>query len=149
MQLLHGVYNVQTYLEGSELKLKWKAVCVMLNVNVDFRRLPCPVLTRWWYVGVCAFELLEDFKVWKQLNLGIRRDPLTQGTAIADIVSHNVSLMEEPMINSDLRLLAAVHSWWMNPNFKFLQGGDSDENRNGYQARHMLERYFTMDQELN
>ena len=56
--------------------------------------------------------------------------------------------MDEPMINSDLRLLAAVHSWWMNPNFKFLQGGDSDENRNGYQARHMLERYFTMDQEL-
>ena len=40
MQLLHGMYNVQTYLEGSELKQKWNIICHKLGITKKLKRLP-------------------------------------------------------------------------------------------------------------
>ena len=148
MQLLHGMYNVQTYLEGSELKQKWNIICHKLDITKKFKRLPQPVLTRWWYVGVCAACLLEDLEVWEALMQGIRNDPSSSGHAINDIASSNKSLLQEPMILSDLRLLDAFHKFWVTPHFKFLQGGDLVSNKSGYQVKHVLERFFIMHDDL-
>ena len=60
MQLLHGMYNAQNYLEGSEVESIWKLICEHVGVTRKFKRLPAPVLTRWWYVGVCVACLLKD-----------------------------------------------------------------------------------------
>ena len=53
MQLLFGVYNLQTptYHEAEELKKKWEAIARQMGVMKPFRRIPKPVLTRW---GVCG-----------------------------------------------------------------------------------------------
>ena len=77
----------------------------------------------------------------------IRRDT-GKSYALNSIASCNSSLAKEPMVISDLHLLTAFHTWFMFPHFKFLQEGDSQSNRNGYQLKHMLERFFIMHEEL-
>ena len=46
-----------------------------------------------------------------------------------------------------LHLLAAFQKWFMFPHFKFLQEGGSESNRNSYQLKHMLERFFITHEE--
>ena len=119
-----------------------------MGINKKFKRIPAPVLTRWWFVGVAACMLLEDWEVWKKFMVVTRNDPLSFGKAVNDIASSNISLMAEPMIKSDLLLISAFHTFFMFPHFKFLQGGDEQSKRCGYQTKHLLERYFLMHEDL-
>ena len=138
MQLLHGMYNAQNYLEGSEVESIWKLICEHVGVTRKFKRLPAPVLTRWWYVGVAASLLLKNLDVWVPLMKAIRNNT-SSGAALNDIASCNWSLAQEPMIISDLHLLSAFHEWFMFTHFKFLQGEEVESKRSGYLSRHMLE----------
>ena len=117
-------------------------VCEMKGINKKFRKIPQPVLTRWWFVGIAVRQLLEDWEIWKELMRVTRNDPLSNNKALNDIASSNKSLMEEPMIISDLHLVAAFHNFWMVPHFTFLQRGDDIRKRTGYVVRHILELYF-------
>ena len=75
-------------------------------------------------------------------------DPLSNDKALNNIASSNKSLMEEPMIISDLHLIAAFHKFWMVPHFTFLQRGDDIGKRPSYVARRILEQYFLMYKDL-
>ena len=150
MQLIFGVYNIQgrAYHEPEELKQKWEAIARQMGINKTFKQIPAPVLTRWWFVGVAACMLLEDWEVWQKFMVVTRNDPLSFGKAVNNIASSNISLMAEPMIKSDLLLISTFHTFFMFPHFKFLQGGDEQSKRCGYQTKHLLERYFLMHKVL-
>ena len=141
MQLLFGVYNIHTYHEPEEMK-KWESIVKKMGVIKKFKIMNAPVFTRWWFVGVAASQLLEDWEVWKEFMCFTRNDPFSNDKAIDNIASSNTGLMAEPMVKSNLLLLSTFHSFFMSPHFKFLQGGGEQSKCAGYQSKHMLERFF-------
>ena len=105
-------------------------------------------MTRWWLVGACACSFLESFSTWERICNGIRKAAPSDSGAYK-VASATFTLMQEPMIVSDIFLLATIHEFFLFPHFKWCQQGDPEVgNTPSFQSRHMLVRYFLMHSQI-
>ena len=156
MQLMNGVFNLFTYLDLEVLKGIWEHTNNILGTNEPFHKLTNPVLTRWWLVGQTACDLDKYWDHWKVIMGGLVNLPKSRGTekkdnasALRDIAAANKNLFQFQEIKLDIKMIAALHTYWVFPHFKFLQLGDPvSGNKSGYQARLMTERYVLMHGDL-
>ena len=150
MQLMHGMYNVHNYLSSPLFSQLWTRACTDMNVTTKYKMLPAPILTRWWSVGVCAATLDEEWDVRERINNSlVNLPPKHISTSLRKVVSTDKNLMRKKEIQSDIKIIVAIHKNWMFEHFDFLQGGDPlTGNVAGYQARMMTVRYFLMHEDL-
>ena len=156
MQLMNGIHNIFSYLDIEVLKLAWEHANERLGTNVLFHKITNPVLTRWWLVGTTACELDEHWEIWKVVMEGLvnlpkgKDDNNNSGNVVRDIAAANVNLMTFDEIRADIKIIGALHTYFVFPHFAFLQGGDPVTfNKAGYQGRLIAERYFLMHQDLS
>ena len=147
-QMLHGAYNIQNYHEKDELCEMWIFVQMNGDAGLKFRTLQEPIVTRWWYFGMCACSFKKDFKIWKRLLKGIAKNS-PRSSASWQVADATLQLMNNKQILNDLDLVVAFHECFLFPHFKFFQGGDPRTgNTPGFLARHVLVRYFLMIRDL-
>ena len=145
MQLLHGMYNIHTYIPSKVFKKLWKKVS-----NLPCSILPAPILTRWWSVGLCAAILDAQWDVRKKIIDGlVNMPPKDISDALRKIVCANKNLLGKKEIQSDVKIIATIHKVWMFTHFDFLQKGDPlTGDVPGYQAHLITVRYFIMREQL-
>ena len=151
MQLMHGMYNLHNYVPSHLYAKLWKKACDELQIDVPYKILPAPIVTRWWSVGVCAASLEDDWEIRKKVNNALLNLPNSDTSdALRKILSANKNLMGKMEIKSDIKIIAAIHRNWLCAHFDFVQGGDPlTGNVAGYQARLMTVRFFLMHQDLS
>ena len=131
-------------MEHDELKDIYLYTQSQEGLELKFQKLEEPIVTRWWLVGACAVSFLAAQQVWTRICDGIRK------TAPSDSASYKVAvstlaLIKEPMIMSDVHLIAAFHNWFLFSHFKWCQLGDPEVGGTpSFQSRHMLVRFFIM-----
>jgi hypothetical protein len=131
MQLLHGVYNLQKNHESEEWNMIWKSACQSLGLESpkEPKKIPAPILTRWWTVGVCANFLLQNWET------------------IAFVV--HGALMNNKQVKSDVHMIDAFHRHFLFTHFSFLQKGDDEIGGTPcFINRHIGGRYFLMHEDL-
>jgi len=147
MQMLHGAYNIQNYHEQEGLKQLWS----YLNddaLNTKFKKLEEPVLTRWWLVGACACSFRDSVEQWIKI-CGAIRNSAPSNSAPSKISSCTLNLTEQEPIMNDLHMLCSLHEFFIFPHFKYLQLGDKVVGSTpSFQARHILLRYFLMNEDI-
>lgn len=147
MQMLHGAYNIQNYHEQEGLKQLWS----YLNddaLTTKFKKLEEPVLTRWWLVGACACSFRDSVKQWIKI-CGAIRNSAPSNSAPSKISSCTLNLTEQKPIMNDLDMLCSLHEFFIFPHFKYLQLGDTVVGSTpSFQARHLLLRYFLMNEDI-
>jgi len=57
--MLHGAYNLQNWHEPDELKKMYECIQQNNGTEEKFVPLPEPIVTRWWFVGLCAVVFKE------------------------------------------------------------------------------------------
>ena len=81
---------------------------------------------------------------WGRICKGIAKSTPSDSAAYK-IASATSSLIDEPMIISDVHLLSVIHRWFLFPHFKWCQLGDPEVGVTpSFQSRHMMVRYFLM-----
>ena len=124
MQLLHGAYNIQNWCEHDELKEIYLFTQTQLGIEMKFKKLEEPIATRWWLVGACACSFLESLAVWERICDGIRKSAPSDSAAYK-VAASTLGLIKEPMIISDVRLLATFHTWFLFFSFRLVPKGRS------------------------
>ena len=76
MQLLHGVYNMQSKHETGEWKLivhhtAGQKGLELTSYSEVLSEIPCPILTRWWTVGVAAVFVLKHWALLYDITEGV------------------------------------------------------------------------------
>ena len=92
---------------------------------MKFKKLEEPIATRWWLVGACATSFLACLLMWTRICNGIDKSATTS-SASNKVAAATLSLIQEPIIMSDVHLLVAIHTWFLSPHFKWIQLGDPD-----------------------
>ena len=112
-----------------------------------FKNFPAPVLTRWFYVGACAKQFVQDYLVvFKMAQMFINQK---KTTATPNIVASCLqSQMMDGVLYSDLVFLYVFHEKWLTKHFVWLQDVDELTKQAGFRSHHILVRYFIMVQEL-
>ena len=153
MQLLHGIYNLQKHHEREEWKIIWRKAEILLDspaIDNGSMTVPCPILTRWWTVGVAAEFAIKNWQTILCICKGvIKRDLTTK--ASNKIASATEALLKTQQIKSDVHLLSAYHTYFLFNHFKWLQLGDQKigGGKAGYLNRHIAVRYLPMHEDLN
>ena len=100
---------------------------------------------------MCAATLDKEWDFRERINNSLVNLPAKHISAsLQKIVSTNKNLMGKKEIQSDIKIIAAIHKNWMFEHFDFLQGGDPlTGNIPGYQAQMMTVRYFLMHEDLS
>ena len=148
MQLLHGAYNIQNWCENEELKEIYLYTREQEGLELTFKKLEEPIVTRWWLVGACACSFLASISTWTRICDGIRKSAPTS-SASYKVAAATLLLIKTPIIISDVRLLAVMHTWFIFPHFKWCQLGDpAVGNTSSFLSRHMLVRYFIMSEQV-
>ena len=110
--------------------------------------LPCPVLTRWWTVGVAAEFVLQNWGLVVAVAEGVIRRDLPD-KASNQIASSAQALLKKPQVRSDIYLIAAYHKYFLFSHFAWLQKGNPFiGEKAGFLSRHIAGRYFLMQSEL-
>jgi hypothetical protein len=150
LQLLHGIYSLQKYHEPDEWRAMWVSSAALAGKPaVAPKRVPAPVLTRWWTVGVCALFFVKHWDILLQLCHGVMQR-FNMKSASSQIASANWALMHTPEIRADVELVVAYHDTFFFKHFKWLQRGDPQiGNRPGFISRHVGVRYYLMLMELD
>jgi hypothetical protein len=73
----------------------------LVNDDKPINRVPAPILTRWWYVGVAAEFFLEHYLSLFRTTQAIAND-FNADSRANEVGSHLYSLMLEPQLYSDL-----------------------------------------------
>ena len=113
------------------------------------KRIPAPILTRWWTVGVAAEFLLDHWDIIELIVHGSIQCRTTD-KAVNQIASGVQALMNNGQIKSDVHLINAFHKHFLSPHFAFLQKGDEKIGGTpGFLNRHIAGHYFLMHSDLN
>lgn len=164
MQLLHGLWNLQAHHEDSEFEDIWTVAAqhvaaqaaertgiqAPIDLKAKFSKIPCPILTRWWTVGVAAEYAVEHWDTLLELQQGvINRDATSK--AANQIASGNQSLMQTRIVRSDVVFLSNFHKYYLFDHFEWLQRGDMvvGGSKAGFLNRHIGVRYFLMYTDLS
>ena len=149
MQLIHSIYDLQASMEiGLWKKMFINAAKTIGEDSPKFKKIAAPIITRWWTIGAAATDFLEKYSIFITLAKHIRNIN-TSDKAKNKIASSILSLCKEPVIMSDVNLIACYHETFLNKNFAWLQRGDEAiGNSPGFLGRHMLARYYLMHSTL-
>ena len=152
-QAIHAIYDMQEAVEFGVWKRHWGMAAEKLKINQGddlfrVKKIAAPILTRWWTVGEAAKDILEYFPILIEMTETFR-NVNTSHTRMNKIASGVISLMREPEIVSDIKLISCFHAVFLNSHFAWLQKGDKEIGGTpGYLGRHMLVRYFLMFSDL-
>ena len=148
MQLLHGAYTIQNWCEHDELKQIYLFTQTQLGVAMKFKKLEDPIATRWWLAGTCTCLFLVSLPVWEQICNGIRKSAPSNSAAYK-VAASILGVIKEPMILSNVRLLATLHTWFLFVHFDWCQKGNPEAGDTpSFQSWHMLVRFFLMLQQV-
>jgi hypothetical protein len=101
------------------------------------RKIPQPVLTRWWYVGVAAVYLKENYHIVlraTQICININ-DSKSRPNKIASGLQ---PLMKQDVTYSDMLFLAQFHDDFLGQHFKWLQEEDEIVKKPGFHVAKIL-----------
>ena len=153
MQCIHAAYDLQNTL-GFAMWKKYFEVAMKVvgggdDDDYEVVKMSEPIVTRWWTVGNAAENLLKNLPAIQQIAIQARNvNP--SGNKTNKIASRFLSLLKEPMILSDVKLIAGFHKSFLDNHFAWMQKGDIDiGNSPGFLGRHMLMRYFLMHTDLS
>ena len=93
------------------------------RTSAKYVLVPCPVLTRWWTVGVAAEFALQNWGLMIAVAEGVIRGDLTD-KASNHIASGAQALLKTPQVKSNIYLIAAYHKYFLFSHFVWLQKGD-------------------------
>jgi hypothetical protein len=106
-------------------------------------------LYRWWTVGETAKFVIKHFNVLLEGAIEHRNANKSE-TKVNKIASQIISLMNESTIISDLYLIEAYCSFFLDKHFAWMQKGDKFVGGEpGYISRHLAVRYFIMQSDLS
>ena len=150
LQMLHGVYNLQKHHETPEWKKIWLWAAEKIGKQTSTpKKVPAPILTRWWTVCVSAAFVLENWDILLAICHGVIQKHNTT-SALNQIASATQALMKTDVIKCDVQLIHTYNSFFFNRNFEWLQRGDEEiGNTAGFMSRHLPVRYFLMHAELS
>ena len=151
-QVIHAFYDLQEAMEFGLWEMYWKKTEVELGITsadkTRVKKLAAPTLTRWWTVGEAAKIILKHLPILLEIARRVR-NANPSNTKLNKIASGLLSLMDEPIIVSDIKLISSFHEAFLNHHFHWLQNGDEGIGGTpGYLGRHMLVRYFLMHSDL-
>lgn len=151
MQAIHAHYDLQDAMEFGVWEKKWKRAAFKVDPSAEVekvKRLAAPIITRWWTVGAAAQEIVANLPILIELvNSTIKAH--RADSKLNKIASSLKSLMSEPIIVSDIKLIASYHDAFLDHHFSWLQKGDEEiGNTPGFQGRHLLLRYYLMKKKL-
>ena len=150
-QAIHSFYDLQKACGFGVWELHWKDVAKELGMNSEksVKKIAAPILTRWWTVGEAARNIVENMPILMTMSEEIR-NANPSNNKLNKIASGILSLMREPIIVSDIKLIACFHDVFLNEHFDWLQKGDDEIGGTpGFLGRHMLLRYFLMHSDLS
>ncbi len=101
------------------------------------QKIPQPVLTRWWYVGVAAAFLKKYFQIVlraTQICININ-DSKSRPNKIASGLQ---SMMKEDIAYLDMLFLAQFHTGFLTQYFQWLQEEDKIAKNPGFRCRQIL-----------
>ena len=131
--------------------MHWESATADLGFDDDLvkvKKIAAPILTRWWTVGQAAKNIIEYFPILIEMVKRFR-NANPSNNKLNKIASGLLSLIAEPIIVSDIKLISCFHDIFLNQHFDWLQKGDQDIGGTpGYLGRHMLVRYFLMYSDL-
>ena len=111
----------------------------------QIKKMPAPVLTRWWYVGeACKF-------VWQYYPAILKATQIVINTYTKKpnkIASGLQPLILEHEIFADLSLVYCFHASYFDRHMKWLQSNTDLSGRPGFLSHQMLSRYFIMRRDL-
>ena len=151
MQAIHSFYDLQNDMEFGLWKMEWINAAKEVgyrNNQLEIEKLAAPIVTRWWTVGEAAKCIVKHLPVFIQVakNVTMHKTSSSAGNKIASGI---LSLVAEPIIVSDIKLIASYHNAFLNGHFSWFQKGDKQIGGTpGYLGRHVLVRYFLMWSDL-
>ena len=150
LQAIHTFYDLQEAMEFGLWKKEWaRAASQTGKGGLKVKKMAAPILTRWWTVGEASRSIVEYLPIFIQ----IARNMINYHKAdskLNKIASSLVSLISEPIIVSDIKLIKCFHGIFIDDHFNWLQKGDRDIGGTpGFLGRHMLLRYYLMHSDLH
>jgi hypothetical protein len=148
LQLLFYAHTLQeAYGAESAFPKIFKATVSKLGLDHDVHKytvLSKPILSRWWWVGKCAKQVLKEWEVWLAINIATTNSETSRSKR--NIAASNLhSLMQEGSLHADLEFMRVYLDSVLNHNFEWLQGRDSKmQGEPGFRGREILVRYFHM-----
>jgi hypothetical protein len=111
------------------------------------QKIPQPVLTRWWYVGVAAAFMKQYYRVvLRATQICIN---IYNAKAKPNIIASGLqSLMKQDIAYSDTLFLAQFHKDFLTQHFEWLQAVDEVAKKPGFRSRQILVRYYLMRKDL-
>lgn len=152
MQAIHSFYDLQDVMEFGLWKMEWTQAAKEVGYGdadvLIVHKLAAPIVTRWWTVGEAAKCIVLHLPVFIQIAKNVCTR-LASSAAANKIASSILSLVAEPIIVSDIKLIACYHNIFLNEHFNWFQKGDPKIGGTpGYLARHLLVRYYLMWSDL-
>jgi hypothetical protein len=151
LQLLHDLSDLQTRVNDDIemclrdlLKISWKEVYPDIPGDVPRDLLAImqePIITRWWTTGIAALSFRKYGQVYSALAKAVVNQSTTK-MAENMIGSDIVSLAREPVIRSDVEVMATYAEVFFNENFKWSQGSDPNVGTPGFLTHHQVSRFF-------
>ena len=119
------------------------------GLEEKFKRLPEPVLTRWWLVGECAVVFKASKEIWSRVLQSILTYAKSN-SASSKIALSTLGLLKKPTICCNHKIICAFHCWFLFPNFKYFQFGDVRMGGTlSFKSRHILVQFFIMITDLD
>ena len=109
-QAIHAFFDLQDAMEFGLWQMHWKNVANDLGYASDLKvkKIAAPILTRWWTVGEAAKNILEFLPILMELARRFRNANPAK-SRLNKIASGILSLMSEPIISSDIKLISCFH----------------------------------------
>ena len=149
LQAIHTFYDLQEAMEFGLWEREWaRAASQTGRGGLKLKKMTAPILTRWWTVGEASKSIVEYMPILIQIARNMINRYKTD-SKVNRIASALVSLVREPIIVSDIKLISCFHDVFINGHFSWLQKGDKDIGGTpGFLGRHMLLRYYLMSSDL-
>ena len=108
-QAIHAFYDLQESMEFGLWEMHWLFVARQQGFNeTKVKKIAAPILTRWWTVGEAAKNILEYLPILMELARRLR-NANASNTKMNKIASGILSLMAEPIVVSDIKLISSFH----------------------------------------
>ena len=146
LQMMHSIYDVMNYF-GIEV---WNTMMkdAMAEIEMDGdppTKMPQPVTTRWWWLGIAASYVHKYWKVYKRIaNNCIAAYP--SGRYANKVASSICSLMKEESFFGQVLLIMCYSKYLINPYFDFLQSKGLRSKTAGFNSESVLVCFFLIVQ---
>ena len=127
-QAIHAFFDMQEAMEFGLWQMHWESAAADMGFDDDLvkvKKIAAPILTRWWTVGQAAKNIIEYFPILIEMVKRFR-NANPSNNKLNKIASGLLSLIAEPIIVSDIKLIACFHDTFLNQHFDWLQKGDQD-----------------------